>query len=354
MQKKKVLRKYKPIPLTPERINYVLIQLFVGTLILVITQALYFNHVYFAGFISPVAAIWMRSIFWFVMFIVWVDPLIKLFFVKKLPITNFTLIFVYFVQFFINLRSYITGEADKFNWRSDSSTKTAFLAILVKFFYFPIMLNTIANNSSFVIGQISGLQQGIILANFDSIYGVLVSTIFLVDTSIFAFGYTFEAVWLRNKIRSVEPTLLGWVVALATYPPFNGLTSQFLPMYANGSTAVAQNELGLRIAQILILLCNLIFVSASIALFTKGSNLTNRGIVARGPYRFVRHPAYVVKLIGFFLEGVLYASSVSYFFGWAGFASIYYMRAWTEERHLSRDPDYVAYKKKVKWRFVPG
>jgi len=37
-----------------------------------------------------------------------------------------------------------------------------------------------------------------------------------------------------------------------------------------------------------------------------------------------------------------------------GFAVIYYIRAWTEERHLSStDPDYDEYKKKVKWMFVP-
>ena len=32
---------------------------------------------------------------------------------------------------------------------------------------------------------------------------------------------------------------------------------------------------------------------------------------------------------------------------------IYYMRAMTEERHLSLDPDYREYCKKVKYRFIP-
>jgi len=33
--------------------------------------------------------------------------------------------------------------------------------------------------------------------------------------------------------------------------------------------------------------------------------------------------------------------------------TIYYMRAMTEEKHLEIDPDYLEYKKKVKYKFIP-
>jgi protein-S-isoprenylcysteine O-methyltransferase Ste14 len=33
---------------------------------------------------------------------------------------------------------------------------------------------------------------------------------------------------------------------------------------------------------------------------------------------------------------------------------IYYLRAVTEERHLMNDPDYQAYCRKVRYRFIPG
>lgn len=39
-----------------------------------------------------------------------------------------------------------------------------------------------------------------------------------------------------------------------------------------------------------------IFAWASLSLGFKASNLTNRGIVTKGPYRWVRHPAYAAKL----------------------------------------------------------
>ncbi len=94
-----------------------------------------------------------------------------------------------------------------------------------------------------------------------------------------------------------------------------------------------------------------VYVWASVALGYKGSNLTNRGIVSSGPYRYFRHPAYVSKVSVWVLSAV--------YFGKMNIALvltlliIYGLRAWTEERHLSADPEYLDYKKKVPWMFFP-
>ena len=96
-----------------------------------------------------------------------------------------------------------------------------------------------------------------------------------------------------------------------------------------------------------------IFVWATIALGTKCSNLTNRGIVGRGPYKYVRHPAYASKNAAWWLT-VLPVLSFGAFVSMAAWSFLYYLRAATEERHLSRDADYVEYRKKVKHMFVPG
>jgi len=39
--------------------------------------------------------------------------------------------------------------------------------------------------------------------------------------------------------------------------------------------------------------------------------------------------------------------------GLIAWAFIYYMRAMTEETHLSLDPDYIIYKKQVPYKFIP-
>jgi protein-S-isoprenylcysteine O-methyltransferase Ste14 len=95
-----------------------------------------------------------------------------------------------------------------------------------------------------------------------------------------------------------------------------------------------------------------IFAWASVSLGFKGSNLTNRGIVASGPYRFVRHPAYTAKVLLWIIQGIFFAQFTTGIL--MAFLIIYFLRAWTEERHLSLDPDYLEYRKKVKWRYIPG
>ena len=79
------------------------------------------------------------------------------------------------------------------------------------------------------------------------------------------------------------------------------------------------------------------------------SNLTNRGIVVDGPYRYVKHPAYLSKNISWWMMAVPFVGHV----GWRATLVaclsllvtnlIYVIRALTEERHLMRDPAYVAY-----------
>jgi protein-S-isoprenylcysteine O-methyltransferase Ste14 len=168
---------------------------------------------------------------------------------------------------------------------------------------------------------------------------------------------------LKNQIRSVEPTLFGWAVALACYPPLNGLTSKILswkpvdfPQFETPAVHITVNFLLLGLLAI--------YTSASVALNFKASNLTHRGIVAWGPYRFIRHPAYACKNMAWWIgsipaimvamhtslwDTILILSSIG------GWALIYTLRALTEEDHLRKvDSAYGQYCNKVKYRFIPG
>jgi protein-S-isoprenylcysteine O-methyltransferase Ste14 len=79
----------------------------------------------------------------------------------------------------------------------------------------------------------------------------------------------------------------------------------------------------------------------------------NRGIVSTGLYRLVRHPIYLGYLIthlafvaanpGPWNLLVLVVSDVALL-----------ARAVCEEETLSHDPEYRAYKKRVRWRVLPG
>ena len=96
-----------------------------------------------------------------------------------------------------------------------------------------------------------------------------------------------------------------------------------------------------------------IYASATVAFGFKFSNLTNRGIISRGPYRVVRHPAYLTKCSAWWLEHLPTMTLTKAFF-LSCLCGVYALRAWTEERHLSKDPEYVAYKAKTPWVLFPG
>ncbi|HVH42271.1 MAG TPA: isoprenylcysteine carboxylmethyltransferase family protein [Labilithrix sp.] len=181
--------------------------------------------------------------------------------------------------------------------------------------------------------------------------GISYDLIFAIDCGWALFGYATESRWLGNKTRSVEPTAFGWTVCLACYPPFNNVLGTYLPL-ENGPQLIASETMHLVLRGGVVFLFA-IYAAATVSFGFKFSNLTNRGIVSRGPYRFVRHPAYLCKCAAWWLEHVPTMTITKAFF-LTLLCGVYALRAWTEERHLGMDPDYVAYKKKTPWVLFPG
>ncbi|MBI5495164.1 MAG: hypothetical protein HY904_09045 [Deltaproteobacteria bacterium] len=183
---------------------------------------------------------------------------------------------------------------------------------------------------------------------FDLYYQLL----FFVDTIWALTGYAAESRWLGNKTKSVEPTGFGWMVALMCYPPFNDISGTYFPL---GRSGTLFNDESLLVAcRVAMLAAFTIYVAATIAFGPTFSNLTNRGIITRGPYAFIRHPAYACKNFAWWMEYLPNAGSPTTFLWLICWNIIYGLRAWTEERHLSKDPEYVAYKKKVPYVAIPG
>jgi protein-S-isoprenylcysteine O-methyltransferase Ste14 len=250
-----------------------------------------------------------------------------------------------------------------------AADRVALLATALKAFFGPLMAMSLMNfcmaalHNGAALLAASGADLGL-RGLFDRFgFWFAMQVILFVDVAIFTVGYLVETPRLRNEIRSVDPTLLGWTAALLCYPPFNQVTASILgaqhsdfPQFSNPVAHLVLNSLLLALMAV--------YAAASVALGLKASNLTHRGIVGRGPYAIVRHPAYTCKNMAWWIgsaplvaaafergpgAGLLALASV------AGWTLLYVLRALTEEDHLLRvDGEYAAYAQRVRHRFVPG
>lgn len=283
-----------------------------------------------------------------------------------------------------HLGALITGQYASVDW---DKLRSHLLGWTIKAYFLPIMLGWLGGNldwlaklhetmhwggaNAVLYSAVSGLatlqplqwlseglsQLSEIIAtsntrDFLTAFDAGLTLIFSLDLCFAALGYVLTLRAIDGQIRSPEPTLLGWMVALICYPPYGDTT---INLYVNWSDnfewrnwlAGEPGVLFLWGAAILTL--ETLFALATVSFGYRFSNLTHRGILTHGLYRLTKHPAYITKCVSFWLIAVPFVPDQ----GWNGAARqvlmmlginfVYWMRARTEERHLSRDPVYVAY-----------
>jgi protein-S-isoprenylcysteine O-methyltransferase Ste14 len=223
---------------------------------------------------------------------------------------------------------------------------------LIKAFYLPLFVVYAYNQLDGVLTyNLAGLQ-----APSMRLYHFLGDGIYALDVLYATVGYVLSFRLIDTHLRSAEPTTLGWVVALECYAPFwNGLFNrQYLHYDGIGfETWLAGHDTLRWVWAALILACEGIYLLATFAFGVRFSNLTHRGILTSGPYRYSKHPAYLAKNLSWWLITLPFIPMHAGLQGWAdsikstvalaGVSFIYFLRARTEERHLSRDPTYVQY-----------
>jgi len=236
--------------------------------------------------------------------------------------------------------------------------KKVWLLYLVNFFFLTLM-------ARFVVSEFNGFQNEASKLYTPSYYAlnwygefknwflVIFHLIFTIDVTIATIGYTFASRWLGNRTKSVDATLSGWMVALMCYPPFNSVSSQFIGYNGLDTHQLITDEHILAVVLVTIILLYSLYVWATIALGFKFSNLTNRGIVDIGPYKYVRHPAYVSKNLSWWVDNTFVLTNIWASIAMAMWNVVYITRGLTEERHLNHDKKYREYCQKVKYRFIP-
>ncbi len=279
---------------------------------------------------------------------------------------------------------YIDKKIHNFSYKINKKEKTAILAWIVKLFYAPLMIFWVSGHIFTLINNIyysyNSLWLNISFLDYfnRNLFRLWFTFILFFDVIFFTLWYLIETPFLKNQIKSVDSTLLWWFVAIICYPPFNSYVTNLwwinsklknfiwwysteFPKFSDPYIHIALNS------AILILMW--IYAWASVSLGFKASNLTNRWIVSKWPYKYIRHPAYICKNLSWWIGAIpmiiYFANKDNFsdidkfekislvFISLIWWTFIYFLRAITEEKHLSQDEDYLKYKKKVKYKFIP-
>ncbi len=216
--------------------------------------------------------------------------------------------------------------------------------------------------TAFMISILPGLFGDIVRADFSAmgndpvaIARTAISCMFLLDVQIGTVGYILTLRPLDAQIRSANPFLAGWLAALLCYPPFVLMGTGALLTYEvntlDWADWFAGNPVLLWAWGALLVGLTGIYAWATVIFGLRFSNLTYRGVLTNGPYRFTRHPAYLSKNLFWWcstLPFLVTSDSTSDMIRNCCFLfltnSIYFWRAKTEEAHLAlEDPKYREY-----------
>lgn len=229
--------------------------------------------------------------------------------------------------------------------RPDAAGLTALLGWCVKCFFLPLMLG-------WSWSWLAGLEYRLPEERHLYFYIVGMALLYAVDTAFGVIGYVSTARCLGGEIRSVDRTLLGWVSALACYPPLSVLVLDTWLISRNAHHWRQWLDDG-SVVSILwagaILLLTAIYTWSTVAFGLRFSNLTHRGVITHGPYRWSKHPAYISKNLSWWLISVPFlttagvGTAVASCLAMLAVNAIYWLRARTEERHLRHDPVYCEY-----------
>lgn len=217
---------------------------------------------------------------------------------------------------------------------------------------------------AFMISILPGGFAQVVSADFSAMTGnpvllgsTVIAALFLVDVQIGTVGYIFTFRPLDAHIRSGNPLLAGWLAALLCYPPFvwgmmgrsdvlgYEVNTPGWAYWMQGHPALLWAWAGLLVT------LTALYAWATFAFGLRFSNLTYRGVVTNGPYRFTRHPAYLSKNLFWWLSTLPFLVTSHALTDMVrntvllGLVSaIYYWRARTEEAHLlAEDARYRAY-----------
>jgi protein-S-isoprenylcysteine O-methyltransferase Ste14 len=236
--------------------------------------------------------------------------------------------------------------------------RKVFLNLIMRAYFIPAMVDQVAPN---VMSSLTMIYAELNNHQLLTLLFAITTILWLIDVLNACVAYCLESRWLENRSRSIDLTAGGWLVCLSCYVPLNQITGAVFPFSPNVATNQVSDliytNMGFFYALKIFETCLTgVHIYADTSLGTSGANITLKKLQTRGAYGIVRHPGTTTKVTLWLVQSLFYRRfwQAKYLFGYSMWATLYVLRALTEERHLSKFDEYRAYMKKVKYRFFPG
>lgn len=245
--------------------------------------------------------------------------------------------------------SWFSGAAaDTWAWligRGPAPQRTALHIGIMKAFFIPI----------YTLSLVSLLNVARALSMDDIANWLLFAVIagYVIDLSFALAGYVFASNNLVPSIRDTNTSMLGWAVCLLCYPPLSHYWSAALSVARLEirwpELTAASPDFIVTVGAVGMLMAMAIYIPATVVFGLRFSNLTNRGVVTTGPYRWFKHPAYMAHIVNAWIIVIIFLPASGMTLKWelvmvpVAYTILYSMRMKTEEMHMRQDPEYVRY-----------
>ncbi|WP_180172749.1 isoprenylcysteine carboxylmethyltransferase family protein [Acinetobacter sp. YH01025] len=232
----------------------------------------------------------------------------------------------------------------RFNKKYWEKYKIFYLSNLVKILFIPYIYGGLNHAIFQILTSENIFETPWSLIQFLFYFGVCCDVIIALG------GYVFSSKILGTETVSVDETWQGWLVCLICYPPLLSIYRFFSEQTDNyiWTNWLQPNDFLYWVWAFLICLSWTLYWLSTLSFGFKFSNLSWRGLINTGLYKYMRHPAYFFKNLYWWLHtvpffGVIGLDIVRNFLALSFISLIYYLRAKTEEKHLLKFKEYQDY-----------
>jgi protein-S-isoprenylcysteine O-methyltransferase Ste14 len=220
---------------------------------------------------------------------------------------------------------------------------------IIKGFFLPLMFIYLGNAVTYLIET----PFAVAFDSFPRFVGYVSRLALGIDLAFVAIGYVLTLRLTDSHIRNPNQLLWGWVLTVIMYYPFFSIIGRRYLDYKDDANWLdmlgADWGAWVFVWGTAIIITKIGWAWSNMSFGLRFSNLTHRGIITNGPYRWTRHPSYIFKNISWWLLSVPFFSlegpetALRHSLLLLMINLVYFLRAKAEEAHLSDDPTYVEY-----------